>query len=79
MSPNAKEGQGCEVSANEYSCAHGTQINFGDLTQELAQRRVFSGFLNPGPIAAGRRTIKSATPYANLATSHNELATSLLV
>ncbi len=23
------------VSANEYSCAHGTQINFGDLTPYL--------------------------------------------
>jgi hypothetical protein len=23
---------GCGVSANEYSCAHGAQINFGDLT-----------------------------------------------
>jgi hypothetical protein len=29
MSPNAGEG-GCEVSANEHSCAHGAQINFGD-------------------------------------------------
>ncbi len=26
------EGVGCEVSANEYSCARGAQINFGDLT-----------------------------------------------
>jgi hypothetical protein len=25
-------GCDCEVSANEYSCAHGAQINFGDLT-----------------------------------------------
>ena len=25
-------GGGCGVSANEYSCAHGAQINFGDLT-----------------------------------------------
>jgi hypothetical protein len=24
-----------EVSANEYSCAHGAQINFGDLTPYL--------------------------------------------
>ncbi len=24
-------GGGCEASANEYSCAHGAQINFGDL------------------------------------------------
>jgi hypothetical protein len=30
MSPNA-EGGGCGFSANEYSCAHGAQINFGDL------------------------------------------------
>jgi hypothetical protein len=25
-------GGGCGVSANEYSCAHGAQINFEDLT-----------------------------------------------
>ncbi len=25
----------CGVSANEYSCAHGAQINFGDLTPYL--------------------------------------------
>ncbi len=28
-------GRGCGVSANEYSCAHGVQINFGDLTLYL--------------------------------------------
>ncbi len=28
-------GRGCRVSANEYSCAHGAQINFGDLTPYL--------------------------------------------
>jgi hypothetical protein len=38
MSPNA--GGGGEwgsggVSANEYSCTHGAQINFGDLTPYL--------------------------------------------
>jgi hypothetical protein len=26
---------GCEVSANEFSCAHGAQINFGDPTPYL--------------------------------------------
>jgi hypothetical protein len=26
----------CKVSAKEYSCAHGAQINFGDLTPYLA-------------------------------------------
>jgi hypothetical protein len=35
MSPNAGEGERCGVSANEYSCAHGAQINFGDLTLYL--------------------------------------------
>jgi hypothetical protein len=38
MSPNADgEGGGvrCGVSANEYSCAHTAQINFGDLTAYL--------------------------------------------
>jgi hypothetical protein len=34
MSPNAGEGI-CGVSANEYSCVHGAQINFGDLTPYL--------------------------------------------
>ncbi len=28
-------GGGCGVSANEYSCTHGAQINFGDLTPYL--------------------------------------------
>jgi hypothetical protein len=28
-------GGGCGVSANENSCAHGVQINFGDLTPYL--------------------------------------------
>ncbi len=35
MSPNAGGGESCRVSANEYSCAHGAQINFGDLTPHL--------------------------------------------
>ncbi len=36
MSPNAGGGKGvAEISANEYSCAHGAQINFGDLTPYL--------------------------------------------
>jgi hypothetical protein len=34
MSPNAGE-EGCGVSANEYSCTHGAQINYGDLTPYL--------------------------------------------
>ncbi len=39
MSPNAGGraggGGGCGVLANEYSCTHGAQINFGDLTPYL--------------------------------------------
>jgi hypothetical protein len=35
MSPNAGGAGGCGVSANEYSCAHGANINFGDLTPYL--------------------------------------------
>jgi hypothetical protein len=35
MSLNA-EGGSCGVSANEYGCAHGGQINFGDLTPYLS-------------------------------------------
>jgi hypothetical protein len=38
MRPNAGTG-GCLVSANEYSCAHGAQINFGDLTAYLTYNR----------------------------------------
>jgi hypothetical protein len=34
--PKCRErGWSCGVSANEYSCAHGAQINFGDLTPYL--------------------------------------------
>jgi hypothetical protein len=35
MSPNAGGWGVAGVSANEYSCAHGAQINFGDLTPYL--------------------------------------------
>jgi hypothetical protein len=35
MSPNARGWWGCGASANEYSCKHGAQINFGDLTSYL--------------------------------------------
>jgi hypothetical protein len=35
MCPNAGGGGSCGVSANEYSCAHGAQINFGDPTPYL--------------------------------------------
>ncbi len=36
MSPNDRGGEGgCGVSGNEDSCAHGAQINFGDLTPHL--------------------------------------------
>jgi hypothetical protein len=36
MSPNAGRGWDCGVSANEYSCAHRIQINFGDLNRYLS-------------------------------------------
>ncbi len=29
-------GGGCGVSANEYSCANGAQINFGDLGNSIS-------------------------------------------
>jgi hypothetical protein len=35
MSSNAGREGGCGVSANEYSCTHGAQINLGDLTPYL--------------------------------------------
>jgi hypothetical protein len=31
-----RKGGSCGVSTNEYSCAHGSQINFGDLTPYLS-------------------------------------------
>jgi hypothetical protein len=41
MSPNAGGGGGgCGISANEYSCAHGAKINFGDLTPYLTYAQV---------------------------------------
>jgi hypothetical protein len=33
MSPRGRGVAG--VSSNDYSCAHGAQVNFGDLTQNL--------------------------------------------
>ncbi len=34
--PKCEGGEGgCGISANEYSCAHGAKINFGDLTPYL--------------------------------------------
>ncbi len=33
--PKCGGGGGCGVSANEYSCAHGAQIIFGDLTLHI--------------------------------------------
>jgi hypothetical protein len=37
MNPNAGKGGGGGrgASDNEYSCAHGAQINFGDLTPQF--------------------------------------------
>ena len=43
--PQCGEIGGCGVSANEYSCAHGAQINFRDLTPYLTygeKSRLFS-------------------------------------
>jgi hypothetical protein len=37
------EGRRCGVSYNDYSCAHGVQINFGDLTQYLTYALVVWG------------------------------------
>ena len=38
--PQCGEMGGCGVSANEYSCAHGAQINFGDLTLFLTKESI---------------------------------------
>jgi hypothetical protein len=46
--PNAGEGGDCGVSANEDSCAHGAQINFGDPTPYLTyERKPSSSFKRP--------------------------------
>ncbi len=37
-----EEGVSCGVSANEYNCAHGAQINFGDLTLYLTYGQISS-------------------------------------
>jgi hypothetical protein len=54
MSPNA-EGMGKGglrgVSANEYSCAHGAQINFGDLTPCLTYETIIVLKRAAGPVA----------------------------
>jgi hypothetical protein len=39
MTPNAKEGGSCGVSAKKYSCVHGAQINFGGVTPYLNYAR----------------------------------------
>ncbi len=45
MSPNAGGGgKFFGVSANEYSCAHGAQINFGDLTPYLTDDRKWRNY-----------------------------------
>ncbi len=46
-------GGGCGVSANEYSCAHGAQINFGDLTPYLTYG-LYQGYLHPKLTCLGR-------------------------
>jgi hypothetical protein len=44
MSPNAG-GEGCGVLANEYRCAHGAQISFGNLTPYLTYDYTYRGFI----------------------------------
>jgi hypothetical protein len=56
-SPNAGGGgqglgRGCGVSVNEHSCAHGTQINFGDLTPYLTYD------LSPSPSKLGMQSYR---------------------
>jgi hypothetical protein len=52
---------GCGVSANEYSCAHLAQINFGDLTLYLTYD------LSP--------TLNYATPLPALQQNYRDIAT----
>ncbi len=49
--PISGVGGGCGVSANKYSCAHGAQINFDDLTPYLIYgRRGRGGVTPPAPM-----------------------------
>ncbi len=53
MSPNAGDGVGgacCGVSANEYSCAHGVQVNFRDLTLYLTYGK--ENWIQRGPLSS---------------------------
>jgi hypothetical protein len=49
--PKCGGGSGCGVSANEYSCAHGAQINFGDLTPRLTYECSSRGARRGTPLA----------------------------
>ncbi len=63
MSPKAEGGGGCcEVSVNEYSCAHEAQINFGDLTLYLIYG--FDAWFTPIACARGG-TFKNGRQYCH--------------
>ncbi len=53
----------CGVSANEYSCTHGAQINFGDLTPYLTYGGIavisqsISLFVLPLPVSSRLSTV----------------------
>ncbi len=74
MIPNAGGGRGLRGSANEYSCAHGAQINFGDLTPYLTYGRMceleytwcLTHFISKIPVLTTQSsplTKKHRTPY----------------
>ncbi len=45
MTPHTGGGGDCGVSANEYSCTHGAQMNFGDLAPYLTYGVTLSAIL----------------------------------
>ncbi len=60
MSPNVEGGgEVCRVSVNEYSCAHGAQINFGDLTPFLTY-----GFYGESMFGPDHSARELRRPYA---------------
>ncbi len=53
MSPNAGGGR-CGVSANEYICTHGAQINFEDLTPSYTFNTIYLYLASDGQISISR-------------------------
>jgi hypothetical protein len=65
MSSSTGDGRGCLVLANECSCAHGAQINFGDLTPYWTYTHAFLRSYDSAP-----RPPPPPTPVSRLDRRH---------